>query len=221
MKTLTCVGKCGILLLILFLSQRCQAQEQRSNISLIIGGYYFNPNLDEINEVYRTIEHNYSLPGGNDFKNYYTIIAGISFKPVPQQSIQLEVGGSVYRTSPSGSQGENRCANFLSMYYIGGTYLIHIPIGRVEGFIGGGPGYVWLNSERTYTVESGTASVNGQLAQLHGVCGIEFLLPRGVSLSLEAGYSYATTLFPERSDLDLTLKSPTYGVMLNIPLFKI
>jgi hypothetical protein len=168
----------------------------------------------------QSIEHNYSLSMGNEFKNYYSVIAGIRFNPVPQQSVQLEVGGSVSRTSPSGPQGGNSCASFLSMYYIGGTHLIHIPIGRVKGFIVGGPGYVWLNSERTYYVESGTATVNGQLAQLHGVCGLEFLLPRGASVALEAEYFYATTLFPERSDLDFTLKSPSLGVMLNIPFLK-
>jgi hypothetical protein len=54
MKTPTRIGELGILLLFLFFSLRGQVLEQRSNILLVIGGYYSDPNFDEINAVYRT-----------------------------------------------------------------------------------------------------------------------------------------------------------------------
>ena len=69
---------------------------------------------------------------------------------------------------------------------------------------GGGLGYIWLNTQRTYTTRPGVAQVNAQLAQLHGLVGIQFFAQSGVSFSLEGRYNYATTISPIRADLDFT-----------------
>jgi len=208
-------------LIVMFSIQVCPAQEKQTALSFFIGGDYYSPNLDGVNAIYQTIEKNYSLPPGTAFKNYYSIMTGIRYSPVAQQSIQFEFGGSVFKSDCSGQNGGNWSASFLSMYYIGGTYLFHIPSKHINFFIGGGPGYVWLNSERTYSVVSGIAQVDGQLAQLHCIGGIDIDLPMGAILAIEAGYSYATTLFPVRSDLDFVFKSPTGGIQICIPILKI
>ena len=83
---------------------------------------------------------------------------------------------------------------------------------------GGGLGYLWLNTQRTYIALPGVAQVNAQLAQLHGMIGIEFFTSSGVSLALEGRYIYAATVSPTRADLDFTMKGITGGIQIGIPI---
>lgn len=83
---------------------------------------------------------------------------------------------------------------------------------------GGGLGYVWLNTQRTYNTRLGIAEVNGQLAQLHALFGLEFFEPSGVSFSLEGRYNYATTVRPQRADLNFKMKGMAGGIQIGIPI---
>ena len=83
---------------------------------------------------------------------------------------------------------------------------------------GGGLGYIWLNTQRTYTTRPGVAQVNAQLAQLHGLFGLQFFAQSGVSFSLEGRYNYATTVSPLRADLDFTMKGFAGGIQIGIPI---
>lgn len=215
-----------LFVLLLCPPQLTQAQQkempQRSipSYSFFISGDYFSPKFTDVNAVYKTIEKNYFLPAGSDFKNYYSLMGGIKFSPVEQQSIQAELGASLYKSQLGNSIGQAQSRNFLQMYYAGGTYLINIPVKRISFFVGPGLGYVWLNTQRTYSDQVGVVHVNGGLFQLHGTGGVEFFHPSGVSFSLEGGYSYATTPFPERSDLDFTIQGFMAGIKVTVPLVK-
>ncbi len=182
------------------------------SISFFAAGGYFAPDLSKINEVYQSIEKNVALPEGNDFKSHYFVVAGIRMTPGAGQSLQGEFGGTVSRTA------QEKTNNYLRMFYTGGSYIMSFPLPMVSVYGGGGLGYVWLNTERTYVGYPGSARVNAQLAELHGMLGIEFFDQSGLSFALEAKYSYATTLAPERADLDFTLKGPAIGVRLGVPI---
>ena len=191
------------------------ATQQKSvvpSVSFFAAGSYYGPNLSKINEVYQVLEKNAGYPGGDDFKSRYLVVAGIRFTPAPGQSIQGEFGGTVSR-----AVGE-KTSNFFQVYYTGGSYIMSFPLPMVSAYGGGGLGYLWLNSDRTYSGYPGVAHVNAQLAELHGMLGVEFFDPSGVSFSLEAKYSYAATLAPERADLDLTLKGVSIGVRIGVPI---
>lgn len=209
---------------IFFLSTPVWAQQKEPpprlipTVSFFIEGNYFAPKLDDVNAVYTAIEKNYYLPAGNDFKNYYSIAGGIKFSPVEQQTIQAELGVSLYKSPLSTSSNKTQFTNFLQMYYVGGTYFINFPFNRFSLFIGPGLGYVRLNSQRTYTDQIGVVHVNANLFQVHGTAGVEFFHSSGVSFSLEGGYSYASTPSPKRSDLDFTLRGITGGIKLTVPL---
>jgi len=145
-------------------------------VSLFISADYFSPKFTDVNAVFNTIERNYSLPAGKDFKDYYNVLVGIRFAPVMQQSIQVEFGGSVIRSRSSGLLGADRSSDFLQMYYTGGTYLFSAPVGPINFFLGAGLGYDWLRAQRSYSVQPGVARVNAGLTQLHGLGGFELEL---------------------------------------------
>ena len=181
-------------------------------VSIFVAGNYFGPKFTGINAVYNTLESNFALPQGTDFKNYYFVLAGVRISPTNGQAIQAEFGGSILKSPESNS------TNFLQEYYAGGSYILSLPISSVSIYAGGGLGCVWLNTQRTYTTNLGVAQINAQLAQLHGLCGIQFLEQSGVSFSLEGRYNYATTISPLRSDLDFTLKGFAGGIQVGIPI---
>ncbi len=181
-------------------------------VSVFIAGNYFEPKFTGVNAVYNTIESNFSLPAGTDFKDYYFTLAGVRISPTKWQAIQAEFGGSVLKVSQDNS------TNFLQEYYGGGSYILRLPISAISLYGGGGAGYIWLNTQRTYTTRLGVAQVNAQLAQLHGLFGVEFLEQSGVSISLEGRYNYATTVLPLRADLDFTLKGFAGGLQVGIPI---
>ncbi len=183
-------------------------------LSIFIDGSYYGPKLNEINDEYRSIENIYSLPAGNDFKNYYFVLVGVRFTPenAQGQSVQGEFGGSILKSAKDNS------TNFLRLYYTGGSYIFSRPVSIVSVYGGGGLGYLWLNTQRTYTSNLGVATVNAQLAELHGMLGIEYFNSSGVSFALEGRYTYATTILPQRADLDFTLKGITAGIRIGIPL---
>ena len=118
-------------------------------VSVFISGDYFAPDFQNVDAVYSSIQKNYNLPSGRAFKDYYTIMGGIIISPVEQQSVQLEAGGSLYKSQLGNSLGQTGSINFLQMYYFGGTYSVNFPIKPVSLFIGAGPGYICLNTERT------------------------------------------------------------------------
>jgi hypothetical protein len=181
-------------------------------VSIFVAGNYFGPKLTGINAAYSTIESNFALPSGTDFKNYYFVLAGVRISPTNGEAIQAEVGGSVLK-SPKGNS-----TNFLQEYYGGGSYILSLPISTFSIYGGGGLGYIWLNTQRTYTARLGVAQVNAQLAQLHGLFGIQFFQQSGVSFALEGRYNYATTILPLRADLDFTLKGFAGGIQVGIPI---
>ena len=181
-------------------------------LSLFIAGNYFGPKLTDVNNVYQTIEKNYLLPAGSDFKNYYFLLTGLRFNPSASQGIQGEFGLTASR-SP-----QDQSTNFLQMYYAGGSYLLSLPLPMVSVYVGGGAGYYWLSTQRTYTSRIGVARVNAQLAQLHGIAGIEFFDPSGVSFALEGRYNYALTTVPRREDLNVTLKGIAVGIQIGVPI---
>ncbi len=187
-------------------------------VSFFISGDYFAPKFDDVNAVYRAIEKNYFLPAGNDFKNYYDVTGGIRFSPIERQTIQLELATSLYKSPLGNSLQQVQSKNFLQMYYTGGTYLVNFPVGHISLFVGAGFGYMWLNTQRTYANQTHAVYVNAQLFQVHGTAGIEFFHSSGVSVSLEGGYSYASTPSPARSDLDFTLQGFTVGIKATVPL---
>ncbi len=191
------------------------------DVSLVVGGDFFSPGLGDVDAVFQTIERNYVLPNGKNFKDYYTLFAGIRFAPVPQQSVQIEFGGSSFRSQSDGLLGENRATSFVQMYYAGGTYLLSIPVGPVSCFLGGGLGYVWLNAQRSYATQPGVAWISAGLPQLHGLIGVEYVDPTGVTFAVDGGYSYATTLFPRRSDANFTIKGITGGIKIGVPIVKV
>lgn len=219
-----------LLLLFLFMIQPGYGQQKQSlstggktipAVSLFVSCDYFSPEFDGVDAVFRTIEKNYVLPSGRDFKDYYNVLAGIRFAPVSQQSVQIEFGGSMFKSKSNGLLGENRSASFLQMRYAGGTYLVSIPVGPISSFLGAGLGYVWLDAQRSYEVQPGVAQIKAGLTQLHGLLGIEYVDPSGVTLAIDGGYSFATTLFPRRADLDFTIKGITGGIKIGVPLIKI
>ena len=215
--------------LLLLAVQMSQAQQKQAlpnaktipAVSLFASCDYFSPGFGDVDAAFRTIEKNYVLPSGSNFKDYYNVLAGIRFTPVPQQSVQLELGGSAFRSATSGSLGGNRTASFIQMGYLGATYLVNLPVGPVNCFIGAGLGWVWLSAQRSYSTQSGIARLNAGLTQAHGLGGIEYVDPTGVTFAVDAGYSFATTLFPKRADLNFTLKGITGGIKIGVPLVKV
>jgi hypothetical protein len=183
-----------------------------SPLSVFVSGSYFGPKFTDVNAVYQVIEHNLSLPTGNDFKSYYFVLIGVRFTPGSGQSLQGEFGGSVLKSAKDNS------TNFLQLYYAGGSYVISLPLPMVSIYGGGGLGYLWLNTQRTYGTRLGVASVNGQLVQFHGILGIEFFDPSGVSFALEGRYKNATTVSPTRADLNFTLKGIDVGIRIGVPV---
>lgn len=182
------------------------------DLSFFAEASYYGVKLPEVNAVYKTIEKNLLLPSGDDFKIPYFVLTGIRFSPSDAHAIRAEFGGSVLKAAKDTS------SNFLQLYYTGGSYLYNLPLGVVSVFAGGGLGYIWLNTERTYITRSGVARVNGRLMQLHALFGVEFFTHSGVSFALEGQYAYATTVSPARSDLDMTIKGMSGGVRIGIPL---
>lgn len=194
------------------------AQRMIPAVSIFVSGDYFAPNFRDVNAVYNTIGNNYYLPAGKDFKDYYSIMGGVRISPVEQQSVQLELGVSLFRSMLGNTLRQTQSINYLQMYYLGGTYLVNFPVAPFAFFAGAGPGWIWLNTERTYSGQPGSVRVAGNLFQLHGTGGVEYFHPTGVSIALEGGYSYATTLFPQRADLDFTLQGYTVGIKVTVPL---
>jgi opacity protein-like surface antigen len=113
---------------------------------------------------------------------------------------------------------KNNSTNFLQLYYAGGSYIISLSLPMVSLYGGGGLGYLWLNTQRTYGTRLGVATVNGQLVQLHGILGIEFFDPSGVSFALEGRYTHTTTVSPTRADLDFTMKGIDAGIRIGVPV---
>jgi hypothetical protein len=183
-----------------------------SPLSVFVSGSYFGPKYTNVNAVYQVIEHNLSLPAGNDFKSYYFVLTGVRLTLGNGQAVQGEFGGSVMKSTKDSS------TNFLQLYYAGGSYIISFPLPMVSIYGGGGLGYLWLNSQRTYGTRLGVATVNGQLVQLHGMLGIEFFDPSGVSFALEGRYTNAITVSPTRADLDFTLKGIDVGIRIGVPI---
>ncbi|MGO9481871.1 MAG: hypothetical protein ACLP05_08840, partial [Candidatus Kryptoniota bacterium] len=178
-------------LFLLCLPQIVQAQQKEMSqkpvpsVSFFLSGDYYSPNFRDVNAVYNTIEKNYYLPAGGDFKDYYSVMGGIKFALPEEQALQAEFSASLYKSELGNSIGQIQSRNFLQIYYLGGTYLYNIPAGRVVSFfLGAGLGNVWLNTQRSYTGQVGIAQVNGDLLQVHGTGGVEFLTPSGVTLSL-------------------------------------
>ena len=56
-------------------------------VSVFVAGNYFGPKFTGVDAVYNTIESNYSLPSGTDFKNYYFVLAGVRFSPTNGQAL--------------------------------------------------------------------------------------------------------------------------------------
>ena len=90
-----------VLLLVLFLfvpALFAQVQQKQTPIiqpkpgdapvTVFIAGDYFGQNFADVNTIYQSIEKNYSLPAGSDFKNYYFVMAGVRYTPTIGQSIQ-------------------------------------------------------------------------------------------------------------------------------------
>ncbi len=213
-----------LLLVVIFFIPPCFAQGQQKPViavqprpgdaplTLFVAGDYFGQKFSDVNAIYQSIEKNYSLPAGNDFKNYYFVMAGVRYTPSSGQSIQGEFGGSVWKAEKGGS------ANFLQMYYTGGSYIVSVPVSMASIYGGGGLGYIWLNTQRTYTSFPGVAQVNAQLAQLHALVGLQFFSSSGVSFAIEGRYAYAATVSPTRSDLDFVMKGITGGIQIGIPI---
>jgi len=181
-------------------------------LTLFVAGDYFGQNFSDVNAIYQSIEKGYSLPSGNDFKNYYFVLAGLRYTPSNGQAVQAEFGGSVWKAA------KGNATNFLQLYYTGGSYIVSAPVSVATIYGGGGLGYLWLNTQRTYTALPGVAQVNAQLAQLHALLGIEFVNSLGVSFSIEGRYTYASTVSPVRSDLDFVMKGITGGIQIGIPI---
>jgi len=182
-------------------------------VSVFVAENYFGPKFTGVNAVYNTIESNFSLPSGTDFKDYYFVLVGLRVNPTNGQAIQGEFGGSVLKSPKDNS------TNFLEEYYGGASYILNHPISMVSIYGGGGLGCIWLNTQRTYTARLGVAQVNAQLAQLHGLVGIQFYARSGVSIALEGRYNYATTISPLRADLDFTMNGFAGGIQIGIPIF--
>ena len=181
-------------------------------LSLLIGGSYFGQKFADLNGVYTTLEQNLSLPAGSDFKNTYSVLAGLRFSPSSTQAVQGEFGGDVLKSVKDNS------TNYLQMYYGGASYLLSLPIQSASIYGGGGVGYIWLNTQRTYSSRLGVAQVNAQLAQIHALFGLEFFDQSGVSFSLEGRYNYASTVRPQRADLNFTMKGMSAGIQIGVPI---
>jgi hypothetical protein len=187
-------------------------------VSAFISADYFAPKFGDVNAAYAAIEKSYFLPAGSDFKSYYSLMGGVRFSPVEQQTLQAELGASLFKSQLGNSIRQAGSINFMQVYYVGGTYLINFPVQRVSFFLGAGPGYMWLNTQRTYNGQPGVVKVEGNLFQLHGTGGVEYYHPTGVSFGLEGGYYYASTPFPQRADLDFTLQGFTVGFKVTVPI---
>ena len=181
-------------------------------ISIFVGGNYFGPKYTGVNDVYTNIENSFLLPSGSDFKNYYNVLLGVRIAPGVGQAIQGEFSGSVLKST------KDKTTNFIQEYYTGGSYLMSMSVQSVSIYLGGGLGYIWLNTQRTYTTRLGVAQVNAQLAQAHGILGLEFYNQSGASFALEGRYNYATTLVLPRADLNFTMKGVSAGIRLGIPI---
>ena len=62
-------------------------------VSVFVAGNYFGPKFTGVNAVYNTIESNFSLPSGTDFKNYYFVMAGVGISPTNGQALQANLEG--------------------------------------------------------------------------------------------------------------------------------
>ena len=189
--------------------------QQKSGVpalSFFVAGSYFGQKFSDLNAVYSSLERNLSLPSGSDFKNTYSVLVGLRVSPSNTQAIQGEFGGDVFKSVKDNS------INYLQMYYTGGSYLLRLPISTAAIYGGGGLGYIWLNTQRTYSTRLGVAQVNAQLAQIHALFGLEFFDQSGVSFSLEGRYNYAATVRPQRSDLSFTMKGMAVGIQIGIPI---
>ena len=191
------------------------AVQQKSSIpalSIFVAGSYFGQKFSDVNAIYNSIERNFSLPSGSDFRNYYSVLVGLRISPSSFHSVQGEFGGDVLKSVKDNS------INYLQMYYAGGSYILRLPISTASIYGGGGLGYIWLNTQRTYSTRIGVAQVNAQLPQLHALFGLEFFNQAGVSFSLEGRYTYASTVRPQRADLNFTMKGMSAGIQIGIPI---
>ncbi len=189
-------------------------------LSFFVSGNYFAPSYSDLDAVYQKIERAYRLPTGGDFKNYYSVSAGIRYAPVSLQFIEIEGSGSFYKSQPSVEGQSNPPTNFIRLYSATATYLVRFPISKISILAGGGAGMSWLRSERSYPSKA-IARVNGELMELHGLVGFEYFHPSGASFGAKVGYSYSTTMHPKNADCDFTLKGLTIKIGANVPLIRI
>lgn len=215
---------CLFVSVVILLPQFSRAQDKEAPrrmipaVSFFISGDYFSPNFGDVDAAYGTLGQVYTLPEGKDFKDYYTVTGGIKISPVEQQTVRLELGASLYKSQLGNAPYTAQSINFLQMYYGGATYLVNIPTGRASFFLGAGPGYVRLNTQRTYNDRPGVVRVNANLFQLHATGGVDFYQSNGVAFGLEVGYAYATTPYTRSANLDFTLKGVTAGISITVPL---
>ena len=185
-----------------------------ANVSIFVNGGYSGLDLSKVNDVYTTLAKNYNLPRGNDFKPYYSLLSGVRLAMDDVGALQGEVGGTLLK------QNQNGSTNFLQMYYVGGSALLGESLDMLSVYGGGGIGYWWLNTQRTYDSRIGVARVNTQLGQIHGVVGISAGGMSGSTVGLEARYSFGTTLLPTRSDLDFNVKGISVALQFSAPILK-
>lgn len=214
----------------LFFTKEIVAQETEGDekpkrrvplLSAFASASYFAPGLGDLDGVYRKIEHVHALPNGGDFKTYYTLSGGVRFAPTSLQFLELEGTGSIFKSKPSLEGVENPPTNYLRMYSVNGSYVVNFPVLRYLFLsIGGGVGYVWLHSERSYSSRA-IAHVNGELLELHSFLGGELFYLNGTSLMVRIGYSYATTMVPHHADCDFTLKGITIKAGFHVPILRI
>ena len=191
--------------------QEIKPKSSNQNLSLFISVNYFGPELTDINAVYKTIE-NYILPSGNDFKNIFTIVAGMEYTFFMRQSVQGELGIGLMKTN------KGKSTNYFQLFSVGGTYIYSVPlIGMFSGYGGAGVGHMWIYTQRDYTSNIGIAHVNAKLAEVHVLLGLEYVIPNGVSFAMEGRYLFSTSLYPERSNLDFSVNGIIGGIRIGIP----
>lgn len=219
----------SVLLVVSLFSRIVFAQEEQDAakpkrkvplLSFYVSGNYFAPAFNDLNAVYKKIEQVHALPAGGDFKNFYTVSAGIRFAPLSLHYLEVEASGSIWKAQPEVEGQHTSPTNYLQLSSLGASYVFSLPFPSFIVSCGGGGGYLWLHSQRSYPSKA-IVRVRSNLVEFHGILGIEFFHSSGMSAGVRFGYSYATTMYPVNADVDLTLKGATVKVYTHIPLIRI
>lgn len=178
----------------------------------VSAGYMRTP-LGDVDRVFSIIERNYRTAQGKEFKTLYYFSTGLRYELQPGHIVRGELFGTVWK------EIEDQSSNYLSSFDLAATYLYELSVPFVNVYGGAGFGYVWLNAQRTYSTHRGVATVETQLAEVHGVVGAVYRLHQNATVGIEGRYMIAETITPESRDHDIGFRGFTAGAVISFGIF--